>query len=70
MWSQDSTGAFHLVLHESTTVIGTRTVQSFVLLTSVSGTPGQTHAFNDNAELVSLVKYTDGLRAIVHTALP
>ena len=70
VWSTDSAGAFHLVLQENTTVIGTRTVKSFTLLTTLSGTPGQTHAFNNNRELVSLVIYTDNFRAIVHTNLP
>lgn len=70
VWSADGAGAFHLVLQEGTTQIGAKTVKSFAVLKAVSGTPGQTHAFNSNAELVSKVTFTDGFQAIVHTNLP
>ena len=70
LWSADGAGALHLMLQEGTTAIGAKTVKSFAVLKALSGTPGQTHAHNTNAELVSKVTFTDGFQAIVHTALP
>jgi hypothetical protein len=70
VWSANSGGTSHLVLREGTTVIGAKTVKSFKVLKSVSGTPGQTHAFNSSSELVSLVTFTDSSQAVVHTDLP
>ena len=70
LWSADGAGALHLLLQEGTTAIGAKTVKSFAVLKALSGTPGQTHAHNTNAELVSKVTFTDGFQAIVHTALP
>lgn len=70
LWSADGAGALHLILQEGTTVIGAKTVKSFAVLKALSGTPGQTHAHNTNAELVSKVTFTDGFQAIVHTDLP
>ena len=70
LWSADGAGALHLMLQEGTTAIGAKTVKSFAVLKALSGTPGQTHAHNTSAELVSKVTFTDGFQAIVHTALP
>ena len=70
LWSADGAGALHLLLQEGTTAIGAKTVKSFAVLKALSGTPGQTHAHNTNAELVSKVTFTDGFQAIVHTELP
>ena len=74
VWATDASGVLQLVLQTGTTVIninGTnKTVRSFVVLTTVSGTPGQTHAFNDAAELVVRVTFTDSTTAEVHVGLP
>ena len=70
VWSADSAGVLHLVLQEGTTVIGGKTVKNFAVLKAVSGTPGQTHAFNNAAELVAKVTFMDGYTGVVHLALP
>ena len=46
------------------------TVKNFLVLKTVSGTPGQTHAFNTNAELVAKVTFITNDHALVRLALP
>ena len=58
------------MLQEGITEIDSKTVKSFAVLKAVSGSPGQTHAFNAQAELVSKVTFTTGAQGVVHTALP
>lgn len=70
VWSADASGTLHLVLQEGTTVIGGKTVKSFKALKSVSGTPGQTHAFNGSGELVAHVTFDTGEQAVAHIPLP
>jgi hypothetical protein len=70
LWAADTSGNVRLMLHEGTTVIGTKTVKNFAVLKAVAGSPGQTHAFNNTSELVSKVTFTDGVQAVVHTNLP
>jgi len=45
-------------------------VKSFVVLKTVSGTPGQTHAFSHAADLVAKVIFADGAQGVVHLTLP
>ena len=70
VWSADTAGVLHLVLQEGTTGVGGKTVKGFVVLKAVSKSPGQTHAHNTHAEMVSKVTFTDGFQAVVHTNLP
>ena len=71
VWSADASGVLHLVLQEGVTVIEGLTVKNFLVLKTVSGTPGQTHAFNTNAELVAKVTFTiTNDQALVRLALP
>ena len=71
VWSADAGGVLHLVLQEGVTVIEGLTVKNFLVLKTVSGTPGQTHAFNTNAELVAKVTFTiTNDQALVRLSLP
>ncbi len=56
LWATDSFGALRLLLQEGD-AIGTSTVQSFVALSSVLGSPAQTLSFNNNGSI--LVRATD-----------
>jgi hypothetical protein len=69
LWCQYLSHETHLVLQKGTTQIGGRTVKNFVVLKTVSGSPGQTHAFNTRAEVVAKVTFTDGAQALVHIEL-
>ncbi len=70
LWVADETGAFRLRIQEGTTVVGSNTVKSFTALTSVSGSPGQTHSFNSSGDLVARVTYTTGAQALVKFTKP
>jgi hypothetical protein len=70
LWSIDPSGVAHLVLQEGTTVLRGKTVKSFVALTAVSGSPGQTRAFRDGNLLAVKVTFTDGHQAVVALELP
>lgn len=67
--STDPSGNQHVVLQSGTTEIGGKIVKSFKVLKAVSGTPGQTHAFNGAWHVVSQVTFSDGSQATVSTIL-
>lgn len=60
LWATDSTGALRLLLQEGD-VIGASTVKTFVVLSSVTGSPAQTRSFNSAGSVI--VKATDALGA-------
>ena len=69
LWATDSTGALRLLLQEGD-AIGTSTVKTFVVLSSVVGSPAQTRSFNSGGSVV--VKATDALGAqhLLQIAVP
>jgi hypothetical protein len=69
LWATDSFGALRLVLQEGD-AIGTSTVKSFVVISSVAVSPAQTRSFNNSGDII--VKATDALGAqhLLHIALP
>ena len=69
MRGTDSTGALRLLLQEGD-AIGTSTVKTFVVLSSVVGSPAQTRSFNSGGSVV--VKATDALGAqhLLQIAVP
>ena len=69
LWATDSFGALRLLLREGD-AIGSSTVKSFVVLSSVTGSPAQTRSFNNGGSVI--VKATDALGAqhLLHIAVP
>ena len=63
----------NVMLQGATTVIQGKTVKTFQVLKSVSGSPGQTHAFADvmsKSHVTAKVKFQDGSSSIVDIELP
>lgn len=58
LWATDSLGGLRLLLQEGD-VIGASTVKTFVVLSSVVGSPAQTRSFNSGGSV--MVKATDAL---------
>ena len=69
LWATDSLGALRLLLQEGD-AIGASTVKTFVVLSSVVGSPAQTRSFNSGGSV--MVKATDALGAqyLLHLAVP
>ena len=69
LWATDSTGALRLLLQEGDP-IGTSTVKTMVVLSSVAGSFAQTRSFNSGGSV--LVKVTDllGVQHLLHIAVP
>ena len=69
LWARDSFGNPRLLLQEGD-AIGASTVKTFVVLSSVTGSPAQTRSFNNGGSVV--VKATDmlGAQHLLHIAVP
>ena len=70
LWALDGVGVLRLIVREGVTVIDGKTVKSFAVLSAVSGSPGQTRAFNSAGELLYRVTFTDDSQAVMMTAMP
>ena len=69
LWATDSTGALRLLLQEGED-IGASKVKTFIVLSSVTGSPAQKRSFNSGGSV--LVKVTDllGAQHLLHIAVP
>jgi hypothetical protein len=69
LWATDSFGALRLLIREGD-AIGSSTVKSFTVLSSVPGSPAQTRSFNGGGSVV--VRVTDATMAqhLVLIAVP
>ena len=69
LWATDSNGALRLVLQEGD-AIGTSTVKTFAVISSVVGSPAQTHSFNNVGSII--VKATDavGAQHLIYISVP
>jgi hypothetical protein len=69
LWATDSLGALRLLLQEGD-AIGSSTVKTFVVLSTVVGSPAQTRSFNSGGSVI--VKATDvlGAQHLLHIAVP
>lgn len=69
LWALDSTGELKLILREGQ-VIGGKKVQSFALLSNVTGSLGVTRSFNSHRRLVSKLTFSDGSQSIFVCDVP
>ena len=69
LWATDSNGALRLLLQEGD-VIGTSTVKSFTVLSTVAGSPAQTRGFNAGGSVVLKVTDMTGAQHLVQIAVP
>lgn len=69
LWAMDSAGAVRLLLQEGD-ALGASTVKTFLVLSSVSGSPAQTRSFTNTGSVI--VKATDaaGAQHLLHIAVP
>ena len=69
LWATDSFGALRLLSQEGDG-IGASTVKTFVVLSTVTGSPAQTRSFNNAGSVI--VKATDatGAQHLLHIAVP
>ncbi len=69
LWATDRFGVLRLLVREGD-VIGTSTVKSFTVLSSVVGSPAQTRSFNRNGSVVVRVTDAAGAQHLLHIAVP
>jgi uncharacterized repeat protein (TIGR01451 family) len=69
LWVRTSGGDLRVALREGDAVAG-RTVKSFKILGSVSGSPDQRRAFNGSRQMVALGSFTDGFSSLVRIDVP
>ena len=69
LWTIDSFGALRLLLQEGDT-IGASTVKTFVVLTSVSGSPAQTRGFSSTGSIIVRAVDTTGAQHLLEIAVP
>ena len=69
LWATDSFGGLRLLLREGD-ALGASTIKSFIVLSSVTGSPAQTRSFNNGGSVI--VKATDatGAQHLLHIAVP
>lgn len=73
LWAQDGSGTLRLLLREGDPLDvddGEKKVKTFAVLGLVSGSPGQTRAFNREHQIAVRVTFLDGSQAIVKIAVP
>ena len=69
LWATDSRGTLRLMLREGD-AIGTSAVKSFVVLSSVLGSPAQTRSFNNGGSVIIRVTDATGAQHLLHIAVP
>jgi len=73
LWGVDTAGYLHLLIREGADINvegTTKTVRSFSVLSSTSGSPGVTRSFNARNEIVYRATFTDASTALVKVQVP
>ncbi len=69
LWATDSTGALRLLLREGD-ALGTSTVQTFTVLSTVLGSPAQTRSFNNGGSIILRATDATGAQHLLSIAVP
>lgn len=69
LWAADSTGALRLLLREGD-ALGTSTVQTFTVLSTVLGSPAQTRSFNNGGSIILRATDATGAQHLLSIAVP
>ena len=69
LWATDSSGELRLLLREGD-AIGTSTVKTFTVLSSVVGSPAQTRSFNRIGSVIVRATDMTGAQHLLHIAVP
>ena len=69
LWATDSSGELRLLLREGD-AIGASTVKTFMVLSSVVGSPAQTRSFNNSGSVIVRVTDLLGAQHLLHIAVP
>ena len=69
LWAVDCHDNLCLLLRRGQTIAG-RTIRSFTVLTSVAGSPGQTHSFNNQRSILVSVTFTDNVQSLLTVTVP
>ncbi len=69
LWATDSAGSLRLLIREGD-AIGTSTVKTMTVLSTVSGSPSQTRSFNNGGHVILRVTDATGAQHLVNIAVP
>ena len=69
LWATDSSGELRLLLREGD-AIGSSTVKTFTVLSSVTGSPAQTRSFNRIGSVIVRATDMTGAQHLLHIAVP
>jgi len=69
LWAVDCHDNLCLLLRRGQTIAG-RTIRSFTVLTSVAGSPGQTHSFNNQRGILVSVTFSDNVQSLLNVTVP
>ena len=69
LWATDSSGELRLLVREGD-AIGSSTVKTFTVLSSVTGSPAQTRSFNRIGSVIVRATDMTGAQHLLHIAVP